>query len=128
MTPSTSRMIVILRVNGRSLSRAWELGEKIQNNCRCLACHKRVNSWSVSNLKNHIQGLRQEKDGKQCPAFNNYILDRLKELLALDNKAKKKPPKDQERPRRPPHGRRDGGGGGGDGAAPAAAAALSAAS
>lgn len=81
----------------------------------------------MSNLKNHIQGLRQEKDGKQCPAFNNYILDRLKELLALDNKkAKKKPPKDQERPRRPPHGRRDGGGGGG--AAPAAAAGLSAAS
>uniref|UniRef100_A0A0D3HTA2 Uncharacterized protein n=1 Tax=Oryza barthii TaxID=65489 RepID=A0A0D3HTA2_9ORYZ len=116
----------ILRVNGRSLSRAGELGEKIQNNCRCLACHKRFNSWSVSNLKNHIQGLRQEKDGKQCPAFNNYILDRLKELLALDNKAKKKPPKDQERARQPTHGRRDDGGG--DGAAPAAAAGLSAAS
>lgn len=80
----------------------------------------------MSNLKNHIQGLRQEKDGKQYPAFNNYILDRLKELLALDNKAKKKPPKDQERARQPTHGRRDDGGG--DGAAPAAAAGLSAAS
>uniref|UniRef100_A0A0E0MBL6 BED-type domain-containing protein n=1 Tax=Oryza punctata TaxID=4537 RepID=A0A0E0MBL6_ORYPU len=77
------------KFRGHQVSRVWEFGERLgKDGCRCLACHKKIKGFTVTNLQNHLQGWVKRQGIIQCPAINEYILSRLQQILKERNQKK----------------------------------------